>query len=369
MSDDVRTPLGPPRPNPGLAGTLGLSVLALASFLAVAGVIRPLVPWPLEYGLRAKVEYYRAHREEFDTLYVGSSYTFRSCRPDVIDPALAQRGLQQTSFNLGVNGAGHYEVSNLLEELLDPPPARLRLVLLEVASSHPGLNFASNTFENRGVFWHTTRQTVDVLRATLGCKEPPEEKARLAWAHLKMWARRFTNYARGPEIVRHLAGLEDTHGYLAPEVLEQGRGWQDPATSDDPADVDARKAFLKAIPQYRELVAEIEQGNRWKLPVAEVTAELAAEQLAWLESRGLQVVHYVPAGTGPSPEPNRLHELGVLPHMLAFNRPEKYPELYEVEARHDRGHLSAHGGRVFSLLLVRELAPLLERLRGTPAAR
>ena len=50
-----------------------LVLVSGASFALVASVLRPLVPWPEERGLRAKFEYVRDHRDEIDAIYVGSS--------------------------------------------------------------------------------------------------------------------------------------------------------------------------------------------------------------------------------------------------------------------------------------------------------
>src|SRR5262249_23207012 len=97
----------PPRTRLSAVGPV---LLAAAAFLLVAAAIRPLVPWPVEYGLRAKVEYWKQHEDRFDTVFFGSSYTHRGVRPDVVDAELARRGAPQTSFNFGVQGMGFYEM-------------------------------------------------------------------------------------------------------------------------------------------------------------------------------------------------------------------------------------------------------------------
>src|SRR5881628_3215393 len=72
----------PPPPAPGStprrARTLLLCLVFGASFAALSLLLRPLVPWPAEYSLRAKLDWFRAHKDELDCLFLGSSRVFRA---------------------------------------------------------------------------------------------------------------------------------------------------------------------------------------------------------------------------------------------------------------------------------------------------
>ena len=59
------------------------------AFLALAAGVRTQVPWVATSGLRAKVDGFAAHRDEYDAVYLGSSHVFHSFRPDVIDPLVS----------------------------------------------------------------------------------------------------------------------------------------------------------------------------------------------------------------------------------------------------------------------------------------
>src|SRR5262245_19965519 len=87
-----------------------LCAIAVVSFGIVAIGLRQLVPWPEEYGLRAKYDWYRDHKDEFDGVFIGSSRVFRGFDPLVVDGELATRGVPARTFNLGVGGMVTFEM-------------------------------------------------------------------------------------------------------------------------------------------------------------------------------------------------------------------------------------------------------------------
>ncbi len=340
--------------------------LAFAAFTAVAAGIRTFVPWPAEYGLRAKVEYFRAHRDRFDTIYIGSSYTHRAYRPSVIDADLLQLGIRQTSFNFGINGMGFYEVNNVLDELLDGPSGRPRTVCVEAMSANPRPVVMRTAFENRAVFWHSLSQTAQVLRAVWALPDPLADRLAMALTHVNMAGRKFTNYGQGARILLALRGQDGLHDYLQPADLEEGQGYQDPESGHDEGEVEDRQRFLSHVPDFLKLVADVDAGNARKAPYRQAEAALVARQFGWLVERGYRTLSVVPPVVAPSAEVYRMHEDGVIPALIGFNSPAKYPQLYVVEAHYDRGHLSRVGAEAFSHAFAPEFARFLAAPGGDP---
>jgi hypothetical protein len=332
-----------------------LVLLAAGAFVVVAGAIRPLVPWPVEYGLRAKVEHWKQHRDEYDTVFFGSSYTHRGIRPEVVDAELARRGTQQTSFNFGVQGMGFYELGHLMDEALAGEPARLRTVFVEATSWNPKNSFIADRFENRAVFWHTGKQTARVLAAIACLDDPLLDKLEAAWPHLKMAARKFSNYAQGPRIVSALRGADGALDYLKPADLEQGRGYQDPELGHDEEELTRHEAFLDNLPAYAREVSQVEPGNARRVEVPLCAAALTRAQLQDVLDRGYRVMTIVPPASSPSPELHRMVEQGVLPEVLDFHSPRRFPQLYRPDTHYDRGHFNRSGAEIFSRTLVQQL--------------
>lgn len=49
------------------------------------------------------------------------------------------------------------------------------------------------------------------------------------------------------------------------------------------------------------------------------------------------------SGFEGDPERCRLHQAGTVPILFAFNDPARFPELFRLEIRCDRGHLNPRG--------------------------
>lgn len=215
----------------GGALVLGLrqGLLFLAGFSAVAAGVRTLVPWPEEYGLRAKYEFFAEHRDEFDVVYVGSSRVFRAFDPLVFDAELAASGVEARSFNFGVGGMRGFEQDFVLRRLLELEPARLEWVLLEGGEWDPEFDYSFNAFSWRSVFWHSPGETLAVLATLWKGGGPPLHRLELARQHLLLALHRFSSYGQGREVLKDLLGetaADRRRRSLPHEVLARGRGFE-----------------------------------------------------------------------------------------------------------------------------------------------
>jgi hypothetical protein len=77
---------------------------------------------------------------------------------------------------------------------------------------------------------------------------------------------------------------------------------------------------------------------------------------AELEARNIEPIYVIaPVGRG-TPLSERLIAEGIIPEPLIYNRPEEFPELYDVDHRHDVTHLNARGARIWSPMLAKDIA-------------
>jgi hypothetical protein len=95
-----------------------LLLLFAASFVAVAGALRPAVPWPGDAGVAARMAYFAEQKDSFDVLFAGSSNIQRGIIPEVFDARMSERGHPVRSFNLAAAGMHAYMLSFLLVSLV-----------------------------------------------------------------------------------------------------------------------------------------------------------------------------------------------------------------------------------------------------------
>ncbi len=333
-----------------------LWLLTAAGFVSVSFAVRALVPWPKDQGLSAKWVYFQRHKDEFDAVWIGSSLTFRDVDAPSIDAALAERGHDFHSFNFGVGGMFTFEQDYVLHRLLELEPANLKYVILEGGpvrfSAHPDLMFQARKVTNtmRGTHWHDATRVGYILSQAPHVSMPLWSKTSLAFTHLRLLGRRFSNYGFGPEIARTLPAFEPGpwltqrrgfHQYKEPH------GDEIQTLLDDPA---AYQALLELIPAASTTPMELD----------DIDLGLHRAQYAATEERGIELIYLVlPASVGDA-ERQFLHRQGVIPVLWDFGLPADHPELFRLEHRWDKNHLNPDGVEYLTPLLVERIARHLE---------
>lgn len=347
-----------------------LAVLALASFLATGAAWRSIVPWPDEYGLRAKWEWLAEHADEIDVLFVGSSVTAYGLVPPVFDQAMAERGYELRSFNLGVGGMMPIEADHVLREVLALESARLRYVFVEAGPWEGTLYVRDqkNLFSPRMVHWHDWRGTLDALVCLSNDPPPPEGQEDTRWAdarrHLLIFLRKLTSAGQGLRTVRALLGLDEGALSPTPEELEELRGYVDLDVIEDEEWDRRRERFLQELERYRRDVAQVGPNNRREVPVDRHRNRAGLErQIASVRAAGAEPLYYLGPRVASDPLAYALAAAGVLPTFFGLNRPGEYPELYAIENHFDTNHLNRAGAELFTRTLARVFADHLDAER------
>ncbi len=376
---------------PRLLGALGRVGLAVASFVLVGLALRSVAAPAGGSVIGGKLEYWRAHANEYDTVFLGSSHVFRAFVPAEFDRASAGFGLATRSFNFGVQAVHLLEQRYLLGQVLAARPG-LERVFFEYQWLTPQLD-PQNAFSPRTVYWHdaaTTELAVERAQhwgAELGDDfaflEAENERhsvftvldralppgTRAAEQHAQHYFTDLFFIGRGKDVLRGLAGREHgqtaryrpQHGYLSLEEDDRVLASQGDVQNSYRA---RRERFLADQAGYRSAVdvldaaeesfgdAEWVNGELTRVDDLELIAVIAAE----MRARGVEFVLVIlPSQSGNRPFEERLtEELGSL--VLRYNLPERYPALYDPVNRWDSGHLSEEGARYFSRILARDYA-------------
>src|SRR2546430_2168218 len=102
---------------------LGYGVIALAAFLATSAVIHSLLPPIIPKGIAAKLKFFTEHKDEFDTVIVGTSRLYYSASPEIFDATTRENGLTTHTFNFGIDGMHPPENFYVLEQKSFPVDA------------------------------------------------------------------------------------------------------------------------------------------------------------------------------------------------------------------------------------------------------
>jgi hypothetical protein len=343
-------------PAHGLACALALLAFAAGSTL-VGTCLSPRAP----EALGGTWEEFRARKDEVDVLFLGTSRVFRGIETRIVDEELARAGMELRSCKVAVAGARPLPQDHLLRRILAMEPARLKWILLEIGPlgmtlpDLQGFDEDREPVHARDIPWHTPRQTGMALAAVRRAQLPLGRKLSLALRHLDLLGRNLTN----------LGALAErfTPSRRERALRRRAPGAPERAALDE--FLRERRAVHDAA-RYRELPRKVSEQNRLPVALDEIDIDFYPEQVRAAAARGIELLHLtMPAAEG-SPEAARLQELGILPSLLHFNDPERFPELFRHESRFNEGHLNLQGAERLSRLLA---AALLERLRTRPETR
>jgi len=331
----------------------------VAGFLLVAGAIRSLVPWPSEMRIGSRVEHLRENPGVYDTLFFGSSHVFRTFDPQVIDAELAARGHSIRSFNMGTPGMSVFEMDDLIRRVLEH--SSYRWIVFEYSFypfEHPDrITSPLNYWNDRVVFWHTPRQTCDVLRSIADAKMALGHKLELSWAHTLHGLWRFGSVGQGERIVASMIPSPP----IAPGYYERTRGYQSLEKGAGASGRKDRELFLETPGPYLELVASIDSLNRVPIDPDQIDIEPLRSLQQAIRNSGARPVVAIPAIPNASPTLYSLEPTGEIETLIALNSPKRFPDLYRIDRRYDGLHLNEQGAREFSRAFARLFADVLDR--------
>jgi hypothetical protein len=93
-----------------------LVALAVAAFVLTGRLIDARAPLHVPL-LSVKWAHFMAHRDEYTTVYIGTSVVRHHIVPEVVDAEMRARGVRERSFNLGMSHMTYSEARLLVERL------------------------------------------------------------------------------------------------------------------------------------------------------------------------------------------------------------------------------------------------------------
>lgn len=333
----------------------GLVVLGLAAFLSATWVLAE-VQGPLRApSLRPQLEAALADLDDYDAVVIGSSRVQRGVQPEVLDARLSEPGRPFRSFNLGVAGMKSFEADRVVSEVLAAGSSRLRVLLIEAPEWQVDAK-PLHMFTARFTDWHDLPRTGLVLRSIWRSEASLLRKIELSWMHVRLFFTRLSNYGSherfGPDSgwSRRVERMADVQGYLPLEIRRGNAARR-------------RAAFVADPSGYEEVVRRLRRrATRGALSDPARTRrydrESLREQIERIEKAGVTPVYLVPPRTVSTADFAAFAEEGLIPHLIDLRDPLEYPELFDVENRFDKEHMSIRGAREMSQAIAEQLEPV-----------
>lgn len=316
-------------------------VLALAA-------IRVAVPMPYVPEVSDKLRYFAEHRDEFDTLFIGSSRVYRQIFPRQFDELLAANGVVSRSFNFGVNGMFPPEDAFVCAQIFALHPQKLKRVFIELSLfANPAT--ANNPDSIRNIYWRDTERTARLVGHAFDSEKPQRfrwqkwRKSYEDWSarsvtaaeYLRLFVKRQLNIGSGAD---WLAGRMNP---VEPKPLTESLGTNlrgDLPLTDSPMRAHDLEEFRSSFAARQKAPAQV-------LPFSRNADRSLQSMIAAVRSAGATPILFV----SPSVSPQRFYprDREAVP-VLDFADIEKFPELYREELWHDIGHLNARGSELYT---------------------
>jgi hypothetical protein len=341
------------------------SAIAATAFLITCIGLHAVLPFPeIDGGVSQKFRFFAAHKDEFDTLFIGSSRIYFQISPAIFDRVTRESGLPTHSFNFGIGGMYLPESAYLLEQILKLKPRNLRWVFIEYDEMQTKWS-AENQTSRRALYWADWKRVSLLLRKLtdtgigplwlpsptklrdIVLRQKDEKNTRsLLTFYATQVERNYTNVARAPDVLDYLLG-RDTNERRASYLGVASDGYVTRPNRMSPSQAAAYERALGAavaqsstralspyaLEAYRQCAQEVR--NIGATPIFLITPSTTQINIA-IENTGLPGV------------------------VMAFNDPRAYPSLFRSSARRDGQHLTKSGAEEFTRIVAANFVELAQ---------
>jgi len=337
--------------------------IGAAAFLITCAGLRIALPFPeIDGGVSQKFRFFAAHKDEFDTLFIGSSRVYFQISPAIFDRVTRKRGMATHSFNFGVGGMYLPETAYLLEQILDLKPRNLRWVFIEYDEMQTKWS-PENQTSRRALYWADWKRVSLLLRKLTDAGTDPlwrpnptklrdivlrEEDEKNTRSLLAFYAGQFeknyANFARAADVLDY---------FLSRDTKKRRASYL--GTASDGYVIRPGQMSPSQAAVYERALADAMAQPRTR-PLSSYAVEAYRQCATEVRSIGATPIFLITPNT---PQINIATENTGLPSVvMAFNNPRAYPSLYGSNAHRDGQHLTKSGAEEFTRMLAANFVEL-----------
>jgi hypothetical protein len=321
-------------------------VAALVALVATSALFQGLLPPSIPEGVAEKLTFFMRHKDEFDTLFLGSSRFYYAVSPEIFDGITREKGIPTRTFNFGIDGMRPPENFYVLDQILKTEPRSLRWVFLEIGDIQTNSR-ADILGTQRLLYWHDWPRTALMLRKAMDPQGRSKwyQKLNRLWStrgnialQLALFEKRFTNVGRAADFFPSQTDVRalESNPKLGPKA--DGYRHAGEAMSPERAEIFRRKLAEEISVSRPEFID----------PYAESAYRDCATKIRHLGAAPIFVV--APSIFQASA---RFRKVPPGP-LLSFNDCKAYPQLCDTKVRVDEEHLTNEGAAEFTRLLALE---------------
>jgi hypothetical protein len=340
------------------------SAVGVIAFLITCIALRAILPFPeIDGGVSQKFRFFAAHKDEFDTLFIGSSRIYFQVSPAIFDRVTRENGLPTHSFNFGIGGMYLPETSYLLEQVLNLKPRNLRWVFIEYDELQTKWS-PENQTSRRALYWADWKRVWLLLRKLTDAGTDPiwlpnpaklreimlpqnDEKSTggLLTFYAGQLEKNYTNVARASDVLDY---------FLSRDTKERRASYLGAASDGYVTRPNRRMSPGQAAAYERALAAEMAQTGTH--PLSPYAVEAYRQCAQEVRNIGATPIFLITPSTTEIKVAAQATDLSGV--VMAFNNPRAYPNLYRSSARRDGQHLTKSAAEEFTRMVATNFVDL-----------
>jgi hypothetical protein len=330
-----------------------LSILAFLSGLAIASAGLRAVADRNSTASGGLLEHLAAHREDYDLIVVGPSFTRLHFIPPVFDARMKEHGYSVRSFGFGIKGLRGGELDYYLGRILDMHMPNLKWIVCDVTLDQARAIDRRNGFKRRVVYWNEPDSAWFAFDAAVRKAHGMGEQVAQAWTQLRHVLMKVASVGEG------VTALREGTWYGRRRKVSPRSAFH--VSSNAPKNASALgEHYLKKNkrPHLRGVKALARERKRKRKHPRD--NEMLRHWRDRIAAQGVEPWFLISPALGYAQFETRVPGAPRL-QVLNFNDPITYPELYDPGLRHDRSHFHVGGAQVFTRDMADTFAAALER--------
>ena len=305
-----------------------------------------------EEDILAKLDYFLTNKDQYNTVLIGSSKTYRHIDPLLFDSLTTY---ETSTYNLANSGLFPYRTYEVLDRVLEDNHS-LEKVVLEL--SPIGINGAN--YNKKSVLYATNpERIINTLSMAGESRLSLLKRAQYILDYSKTFIYKYLGFGiRYQFEVASGVHPNPSHDVKLDAVIASRNGY---LSLDDEVSLRGNKSVQK---RHAEFVSNpiIVGGNlKTKAPDAsramDKYTDFLVDYVALLEGKGITVLFYIsPRWSHHNAQYlyDQKERLSKYASVIDLSSPEEYPVFYSTEYSHDRSHLNRAGARLVTAEVARQ---------------
>lgn len=305
-----------------------------------------------------KFNYFSSTTQGYNTVFFGSSLTFRQINPQQFDSTLKDLGIK--SFNCGAPGISNPEQYYLYEKFLENPTSGIHYAFMELRpiSSISGINL----WTTRNYYWHSPSWLLYIYNYLIHSDLPLKHKIGFGVTYSFTSLIKYTHIGTLDLSPEHVEHPEELIGYNHDGFLSLDDQLKLTPGNDDYHKRKREFAADTILLQQRINQSILDFGKtdyqNW-LNRAHLTK--TNQLISDSQAKGIHLIFIIPPMLPEYREVLALKEALPENHVIELADINKYPEFYLRENLFDHGHLNAVGASLFTGELGDELRLIISK--------